>query len=208
MGSGTQVFRPQSPGSPLGRSQVTWNREGPPPRAQLLTQRVHECSILVVAVSHHCVFGNCGKNNRASLVAQLVKDSCIGKIRWRRDRLPTPVFLGFPCGSAGKESTCNVGDLGSIPGLGRSPGEGKGYPLQYSALENMRDCIVHRVAKSLTRLSDFMNTTEFQVFCYITAKTGTMLVVQSCLTLQRHGLQHARLPCPSVSFFFDTRKHS
>ena len=53
-----------------------------------------------------------------------------GKICWRRDRLPTPVFLGFPCGSAGKESACNLGDLGSIPGLGRSPGEGKGYPLQ------------------------------------------------------------------------------
>ena len=45
---------------------------------------------------------------------------------------PTPIFLGFSCGSAGKESACNVGDLGSIPGLGRSPGEGKGYPLQYS----------------------------------------------------------------------------
>ena len=44
-------------------------------------------------------------------------------------RLPTPVFLGFPCGSAGKESICNVGDLGLIPGLGRSPGEGKGYLL-------------------------------------------------------------------------------
>ena len=44
--------------------------------------------------------------------------------------------LGFPCGSAGKESACNVGDLGLIPGLGRSPGEGKGYPLQYSGLEN------------------------------------------------------------------------
>ena len=46
------------------------------------------------------------------------------------------VKWGFPCGSAGKESTCNVGDLGSIPGLGRSPGEGNGYPLQYSGLEN------------------------------------------------------------------------
>ena len=44
--------------------------------------------------------------------------------------------MGFPCGSAGKESACNGGDLGSIPGLGRSPGEGKGYPLQYSDLEN------------------------------------------------------------------------
>ena len=51
---------------------------------------------------------------------------------WRRDRLPTPVFSGFPCGSAGKESACNVGDLGSNPELERSPGERKGYPLQYS----------------------------------------------------------------------------
>ena len=48
---------------------------------------------------------------------------------------------GFPCGSAGKESTCNVGDLGLIPGLGRSPGKGKGYPLQYSGLENSKDSI-------------------------------------------------------------------
>ena len=70
----------------------------------------------------------------------------------RRDRLPTPVFLGFPCGSAGKESTDNVGDLGSVPGLGRSPGEGKGYPLQYSDLENSMD---YTVAKSQTQLSDF-----------------------------------------------------
>ena len=56
--------------------------------------------------------------------------------------------VGFPCGSAGKESACNAGDLGSIPGLGRSPGEGKGYPLQYSGLENSVNCIVHGVAKS------------------------------------------------------------
>ena len=82
-------------------------------------------------------------------------DSWVGQIRWRRDRLPTSVFLGFPCGSAGKESACNVGDQGSIPGLGRSPGEGKGYPLQYSSLENSMGCIVHGVTKSRTRLSDF-----------------------------------------------------
>ena len=63
-------------------------------------------------------------------------DPWVGKISWKRVRLPTPVFLGFPGGSDGKESTCNVGDLGSIPGLGRSPGDGKGYPLQYSCLEN------------------------------------------------------------------------
>ena len=54
------------------------------------------------------------------------------------------------CGSAGKESACNAGDLGSIPRLGRSPGEGKGYPLQYSGLENSTDCIVHGVTKSQT----------------------------------------------------------
>ena len=58
-------------------------------------------------------------------------------------------------GSAGKESACNVGDLGSTPGLGRSPGEGKGNPLQYSALGNSKDCIVHGVTKSWTGLSDF-----------------------------------------------------
>ena len=63
--------------------------------------------------------------------------------------------MGFPGGSASKESTCNVGDLGLVPGLGRSPGEGKGYPLQYSGLENSIDCIVHGVAKSWTGLSDF-----------------------------------------------------
>ena len=62
---------------------------------------------------------------------------------------------GFLCGSAGKESTCNVGNLGSIPGLGRSPGEGKSYPLQCSGLENSMDCIVHGVAKSQTQLSNF-----------------------------------------------------
>ena len=76
--------------------------------------------------------------------------SWVGKIPWRRDRLPTPVSLGFPGGSAGKESTCNAGDLGLVPGLGRSPGEGKGYPLQYSDLGKSMDCIIHGVAKSQT----------------------------------------------------------
>ena len=63
-------------------------------------------------------------------------------------------YTGFPFGSAGKESSCNVGDLGSIPGLERAPGEGKGHPLQYSGLEKSMDCIDHGVAKSRTRLSD------------------------------------------------------
>ena len=82
-------------------------------------------------------------------------DSWIGKIRCRGDRLPTPVFLGFLCGSAGKKSSCNAGDLGSIPGLRRSTGEGKGYPLPYTGLESSMDCIVHGVTKSRTQLSNF-----------------------------------------------------
>ena len=69
---------------------------------------------------------------------------------WRMDKLPSPVFLGFPGSSAGKESACNAGDLGLVPGLGRSPEERNGYQLQYSGLENSMDCIVLGVAKSQT----------------------------------------------------------
>ena len=99
----------------------------------------------------------------ASLVAHLVKNlpaiqetqfhSWVRKIPWRRDRLFTLACLGFPYGSAGKDSACNVGDLGLIPGFGKSPGEGKGYPLQW--VENFTDCIVHVVAKSRTQLNKF-----------------------------------------------------
>ena len=70
----------------------------------------------------------------------------------------------IPFGSAGKESACSVGDLGSVPGLGRSPGEGKGYPLQYSGLENSMDCIVHGVTKRQTLLSDFHFHFFFKLF--------------------------------------------
>ena len=62
---------------------------------------------------------------------------------------------GFPGDSEGKESACNVGDLGSITGWQRSPGEGHGNRLHYSGLENSVTCIVHGVAKSQRRLSDF-----------------------------------------------------
>ena len=72
---------------------------------------------------------------------------------------------GFPYSSVGKESASNAVDPSSIPGLGRSPGEGKGCPLQYSGLENSMDCIVHGVAKSQTRLSNFHFTyTDFLSF--------------------------------------------
>ena len=82
-------------------------------------------------------------------------DFWVRKICWGRDRLSSPAFLGFPGGSAGKESAFNVGDLGLIPGMGRPPGEVKGCPLQYSGLENSMDCIVHRIAKNWTQLSHF-----------------------------------------------------
>ena len=100
-----------------------------------------------------------------SLVTQTVKNLpamqetwfglWVGKTLWRRKQLPTPVFLGFPGGSDHKESACKVGDLRSIPGLGRSPGEGNSYLLQNSGLENSTDrgawqAIVHGVPKSWT----------------------------------------------------------
>ena len=97
----------------------------------------------------------------ASLVAQLVKNlpamqekidagSILGLGRSIEEEI-----LGFPCGSAGKESTCNAGDLGSIPGLRRSPGEENSYPLTYSCLKSSMDrgawqATVHGIAKSHT----------------------------------------------------------
>ena len=85
-------------------------------------------------------------------------DSWVRKIRWRRDRLPTPVFLGFACGSAGKESACIPGDLGSIPELGRvgkSPWIRERLPTPVFWPGEFQDCIAHGVAKSQTWLSNF-----------------------------------------------------
>ena len=111
----------------------------------------------------------------ASLIAQLVKNPPAMQetpVRFRESsgRVAYPFssgssgrsfpiyhssISGFPGGSAGKESTCNAGDLGSIPGVGRSPEKGKGCLLQYCGLENSTNCVVHGVAKSRTRLSTF-----------------------------------------------------
>ena len=127
------------------------------------------------------------------MIAQLVKNppaiqetlfqSWFRKIHWRRDRLPTPGFLGFPCGSAGEEAACKAEDLGSIPGLGRSPEEGKGYPLQCSGLENSIDCIVHGVAKSRTQLSDFCLSTICNQLCLLIGEGNDPLtpLQYSCL---------------------------
>ena len=73
---------------------------------------------------------------------------------WKHFSLKHLLVLDFPDDSAGKESICSVGDLGSVPSLGKSSGGGKGYPLQYFGLKNPMDYIVHGVAKSQTRLSD------------------------------------------------------
>ena len=95
------------------------------------------------------------------------------------------MFLGFPCGSAGQESACNAGDLGSLPGLRRSPGEEKGYPLQFSGLENFMDCIVHGVTKSQTRLSDFH-------FTKITTRDEEKVACLSCNSLQNNMKQNEK----------------
>ena len=73
-----------------------------------------------------------GKESTCDTGERTQFNSWVAKSRWRRDRLPTPVFLGFPVSLAGKEFTCNAGDPSSIPGSGRSAGEGIGYPVQYS----------------------------------------------------------------------------
>ena len=95
---------------------------------------------------------------------------CGFSLPWRKAFLCPPYrgdifgvcsLLGFPCGSAGKESACNVGDLSSIPGLGRSPGEGKGYPLQYSGLENFSPWVCKELDR--TKLVEVM---EFQLSCF------------------------------------------
>ena len=103
---------------------------------------------------------------RASLIAQLVKNlpamqEIPAQSLEKGQGIPTPVFLVFPCGSAGKESACNSEDLGLSPGLGRSPGEGKGDPLQYSGLAKSMDCVVRGVVKSRTRLRDLFYFIEY-----------------------------------------------
>ena len=92
---------------------------------------------------------------------------------------------GFLGGSAGKESTCNEGDMGSIPRLGRYSGEGNGYPLQYTCLKNPMDCVVCGVTKSLDR------TKRLPLF-FSSAKFRHSVMSNS---LQPHGLQHTRPPC-------------
>ena len=107
-------------------------------------------------------------------------NSWVGKICWRRDRLPIPVFLGFPCGSAGKESAYKVGDLRLIPGLGRSPGDGKSYPLQYSGLENSMGSIVYEVTELDATFTFTYCISEYWVYLtVISISSGSLYGISS-----------------------------
>ena len=103
-----------------------------------------------------------------------------GRVTWSSD------LIHSSCGSAGKESAHNVGDLGSIPGLGKSPGEGKGYPLQYSGLKNSVDCIVHGITKSLTCQSDFhFSFTQYLLTAYnVTDKGGKSWIKKTAILME------------------------
>ena len=114
---------------------------------------------------HSVIHGDLGSFSILAIVnnAAVNRDACIFWINvfvFFGEILRSEIAESFPCVSAGKEYVCNVGDLGWIPGLGRSPAEGKGYPLQYSGLENSMDCIVHRVTKSQTGLNDLHSLTH------------------------------------------------
>ena len=121
-----------------------------------------ELLVTEIILNKSCSGNNNNKKQHTSNLAQNGKNSnccpLVLPIPWRRERLPNPVFLGFPGSSDGKESACNAGDLGPIPGLGRLTGGGHGNPLQYSYLENPQGqrwlATVHGVTKSQTRLRD------------------------------------------------------
>ena len=102
-------------------------------------------------------------------------------------------MLGFPGSSAGQESTCNTEDPALNPGLGRSPGEGKGLPLQYSGLENSMDCIVLGVKKSRTRLSDF----HFSCHTGEPKTNTTVCTSQGKQVTKRRGLSEESIFSPS-----------
>ena len=121
--------------------------------------------------------------------------------------------------SAGRESACSSGDLGSIPESGRSPGEGKGYPLQYSGLENSMDCVIHGVTKSQTRLSNFHLSVQVNMIAVCSLKnkpqwrkaafTG-QVGVSPGINVQRPELSpsHLLLVSPLFYIHLGTRGHS
>ena len=118
----------------------------------------------------------------ASLRTQLVKKPPAVR-EW--DRLPTPAFLGFPCGSAGKESTCNAGDLGSTPELGRPPGEGKGYPLQYTHSRTIQSMGSQRIGHKWTTFTFTAGklSSLWRLKVRTSLRAATMLITVFCINL-------------------------
>ena len=133
----------------------------------------------------HLQFGRSAKESTFS-----VED--LDLIHWWSDRLPYPVFLVFPCGSVSKESACNAGDLGLIPGLGRSPGEGN-CPLQYSGLENCMDggawqATVHGYSNLFTWLfSEKERPHLFQSLTPSLQQISDIGIFHLCFALQKAG---------------------
>ena len=127
-------------------------------------------------ISIQCWFRNSKLNCKCVYIFYvlcLVTQSCL-TLGWDASTacIPEMNLFHFPGSSVGEESACSIGDPGSVPGLGRSPGEGTGYPLQNSGLENSMDCIVHGVTKSWTQLSDFH--TQLHVCLVRTENYGTL----------------------------------
>ena len=125
-------------------------------------------------------------------------NSWVRKISWRRDRLPTPVFLGSPGGSVSKKSSCNAGDLGLIPGLGRSPRGGHGNPLQYPCLENPHG--QGNLVGCGSRGRKESDTTErLSTAQHSTAQQREILLFQSCCwLLATHHLKLMTCSLPDI----------
>ena len=108
-------------------------------RCSLYFSYFSDCSLVASSLTFLSSHSSASKESACNAGDNARFDSWIGKTPWRRDRLLTPLLLGFPCGSDDKECSCNAGELDSISGSGKSSEEGNGYPLQFSCLENSMD---------------------------------------------------------------------
>ena len=154
-------------------------------------------SVLYICVSF--VAWTRGKKSLSPCLSSRCSYSFLHFAHELKHRIIVQLLLYWASLVAGKESLCNVGDLGSFPGLGRSPGEGKGYPLQYSGLENSMDYVVQGVAKSRTRVSDF----HFLLFWSFIILLIVPLTLQRCsfsLILSEIMLIDNSLALPSMKF--------
>ena len=144
-------------------------------------------TVLLPCISFNCMFGGFPDSSvgKESTCTEADPGVIPGKIHWRRDRLPTPVFLGFHFGSIGKESACNAGDPSLIPGLGRSTGERKGYPVQYFGLENSMDYrawghkesnMTEWLLLSLQKISHFLKSELFVLVAILTFQKNIMFI--------------------------------